>query len=156
MIMSEIIYIIDILTFTLQQVDMRYCLQKKLNIWFQMLANVSGQLTAYHGDVLRFNMNDLFPEECVKEWTDLSPNIHIIGNLPFSVSLPLLFNYLKNISTQSDAWRYGRVKMTLTFQKEVAERMVAEAGHEQRCRVSILVQNYCNVRVKMVIPGKDL
>lgn len=118
-----------------------------------MLADVSGKLTAYHGDVLRFSMENLFPEECVKSWTDSTPNIHIIGNLPFSVSLPLLFNYLEAISSKSDAWRYGRVKMTLTFQKEVAERMVAQPHQEQRCRVSILAQNFCNVQVKTIIPG---
>lgn len=121
-----------------------------------MLADASGRLTAYHGDVLRFSMGNLFPEECVKRWTDVCPNIHIIGNLPFSVSTPLLFNYVKNISTKSDAWRYGRVKMTLTFQKEVAERIVAQPGDEQRCRVSMVVQNFCDARVRAIIPGANL
>lgn len=121
----------------------------------QMLADVTGKLTAHQGDVLRFEMNNLFPESFVKHWSESPPKIHIIGNLPFSVATPLIFKYMESITTHSDAWRYGRVPLTLTFQKEVAERMVAEPNAEDRCRVSVVVQNLCDVTVKKTIPGRQ-
>lgn len=44
--------------------------------------------------------------------------------------------------------------MTLTFQKEVAERMVAPITDKQRCRLSVMCQMWCDVYHKFTIPGK--
>lgn len=43
--------------------------------------------------------------------------------------------------------------MTLTFQKEVAERMEAFVMTTQRCRLSVMCQNWCEIDLKFVIPG---
>ncbi|CAG2055003.1 unnamed protein product [Timema podura] len=106
------------------------------------------------GDVMGFNMEKCFPEDFRKEWVDEQPNVHLIGNLPFSVSTPLIIKWLEAISERRSAWSYGRVGMTLTFQKEVAERMVAPVTTSQRCRLSIMCQNWCDVRHAFTIPGK--
>lgn len=44
--------------------------------------------------------------------------------------------------------------MTLTFQKEVAERIVAPISDKQRCRLSVMCQMWCDVKHKFTIPGK--
>ena len=49
------------------------------------------------------------------------PPFHIIGNLPFNVSIPLLLQWLALIPQRKGPFAFGRTQMTLTFQKEVAE-----------------------------------
>lgn len=46
------------------------------------------------------------------------------------------------------------MRMTLTFQKEVAERMVAPIMSQERSRLSIMCQNWCRVEHKFNIQGK--
>jgi len=112
------------------------------------------RLNIHIGDVLSFNLENIFPQELKRSWNDRPPNIHLIGNLPFNVATPLIIKWLHSISLQSNAWTYGRVRMTLTFQKEVAERIVAPPGDAQRCRLSVMCQNWCAVKHNFTIPGK--
>lgn len=66
-------------------------------------------LRIFHGDVLKFNMAPLFPFEEKKKWTDSPPNLHVIGNLPFNISSPLIILWLRQISERTGAWRYGMI-----------------------------------------------
>jgi len=120
----------------------------------QMLADASPcPMSVYKGDILTFNMEKMFSEKSRREWTEEPPNIHLIGNLPFNVSTHLIILWLKHIHERTNAWRFGRVAMTLTFQQEVAERMVAPVMTAQRCRLSVMCQNWCRVYHKFTIPG---
>lgn len=106
------------------------------------------------GDILSYNLEAAFVDCPKREWTGHAPPIHLIGNLPFSVATHLIIKWLKGISERSGAWIYGRTPMTLTFQHEVAERMVAPVGHKQRCRLSVMCQLYCKVNYVFTIPGR--
>lgn len=110
-------------------------------------------LEIIEGDILRYNFDKTFSESKRKAWDDKYPDIHIIGNLPFNVATPLIIRWLRDISEKQNAWTYGRVRLTLTFQKEVAERMVAPVMTAQRCRLSVMCQNWCLVDYKFTIPG---
>ncbi|KAM6138413.1 dimethyladenosine transferase 1, mitochondrial isoform 2-T2 [Phoenicopterus ruber ruber] len=92
----------------------------------QMLSEAApGKVRIVHGDILTYKMEKAFPRHLKKNWEDEPPDIHIIGNLPFSVSTPLIIKWLENVSKKDGPFIYGRTQMTLTFQKEVAEVDVA-------------------------------
>lgn len=79
------------------------------------------------------------------------PRVRIIGNLPFNISTPLLISWLENVANRRQIWRLGRVPMTLTFQKEVCERIVADIWGDQRSRLSVMTQAFCEVGRNMFL-----
>ncbi|XP_066588671.1 dimethyladenosine transferase 1, mitochondrial isoform X2 [Prorops nasuta] len=105
-------------------------------------------------DILKVQMDALFPKEIAEDWNDKRPRIFIIGNLPFSVSTHLIIKWLKAISEHKGPWSLGRSKMTLTFQKEVAERLVAPEYGVQRCRLSVMAQAWTFPNHQFTIPGR--
>ncbi|KAG7296293.1 hypothetical protein JYU34_021423 [Plutella xylostella] len=106
------------------------------------------------GDILKTDVSHFFPADVKRDWTDSPPPINLIGNLPFSISTILIIRWLELISKQEGPWAFGRTRMTLTFQKEVAERMAAPMLDKQRCRLSVMCQNWCKVNYKFDISGK--
>lgn len=113
------------------------------------------QMKIIVGDVMDYTFDNLFPEHLRKEWHEESPAIRIIGNLPFNVSTPLIIRWLRLMSDHSGFYRMGRIPLTLTFQREVAERMIAPVMDHQRSRLSIMCQHLCNVKIRFTIKGKS-
>ncbi|CAI9532122.1 unnamed protein product [Staurois parvus] len=113
-----------------------------------------GKMRIVHGDILTYRMDRSFPKNLKKEWEDDPPKVHIIGNLPFNVSTPLIIKWFEAISERTGPFYYGRTQMTLTFQHEVAERMKASVGSKQRSRLSIMSQYLCDVKHCFSIPGR--
>lgn len=50
------------------------------------------------GDVLSFEMEKMFSESNLRQWSEKPPNIHLIGNLPFNIATPLIIKWLHAIS----------------------------------------------------------
>jgi 16S rRNA (adenine1518-N6/adenine1519-N6)-dimethyltransferase len=59
----------------------------------------------------------------------------IAANLPYNIATPLLVGWLS-----ADPWPPWYVSMTLMFQREVAERIVAAPGSKDYGRLSVLAQ----------------
>ncbi|XP_035598512.1 mitochondrial dimethyladenosine transferase 1-like isoform X2 [Oncorhynchus keta] len=59
------------------------------------------KLRVVHGDILTSRMDRGFPKVITKAWEDDPPDLHIIGNLPFSVPTPLIIKWLENISNRT-------------------------------------------------------
>ena len=59
----------------------------------------------------------------------------IVSNLPYNISTALLVSWLS-----AEPWPPWYDSLVLTFQKEVAERIVAEPGSKQYGRLSVLAQ----------------
>ncbi|KAH8264810.1 hypothetical protein KR038_002093 [Drosophila bunnanda] len=104
------------------------------------------QVDMYYEDILRFNVEQHIP--------DTTQRLHLIGNLPFAISTRLLINWYADLAARRGAFRRNDTCMTLTFQKEVAERICAPVGGEQRCRLSVMSQIWTEPVLKFIIPGK--
>lgn len=99
------------------------------------------------------NIYLLIFRQLVHEWTIEPPPLYIMGNLPFNISTPLIIKWLKHCSEHTGPFIHGRTQLTLTFQKEVAERMIAQVKASNRCRLSIMCQYLCHVNILFTIPG---
>lgn len=123
----------------------------------QLLAESSNghtRMDIHIDDILRYPIDTAFDTSVRHPWDGPRAPVHLIGNLPFAISTRLLVNWLKDISLQRGAWSFGRSSMTLTFQKEVAERIVAPILSSQRCRLSVMSQIWARPQLRFEIPGK--
>ena len=66
---------------------------------------------------------------------EAGPGAHIVANLPYNVGTALLVRWL-----EPDAWLPWWASLSLMFQKEVAERIVARPGSDAFGRLSVLAQ----------------
>jgi 16S rRNA (adenine1518-N6/adenine1519-N6)-dimethyltransferase len=70
---------------------------------------------------------------------------HVVANLPYNVGTALLLKWL------SGDWPPWWRSLTLMFQKEVAERIVARAGSEAYGRLSVAAQWRSRPRIAMTV-----
>ncbi len=68
----------------------------------------------------------------------------IVANLPYNIASPLLVGWLR----QAACWE----RLTLMFQQEVAERIVAAPGGGTYGRLSVLAQWICATDLRLRIP----
>ena len=102
--------------------------------------NTSVSKYLYHVDALKVNELDLFKN---KKFT-------IISNLPFNISSELLIKWIKFQNVNN-----GIKSMTLMFQKELAERIIAEKNTKKYGRISILVSAFFDVKKKIDIKKNE-
>ena len=101
-----------------------------------LIAWSEGRLTIVQGDALQVDQAVLVS----------GASAAIISNLPYNVGTPLLVNWLK-----AGAWRGD---MTLMFQKEVAQRIVAKPGSDAYGRLAVLAQARCECRLEFTVPAR--
>ena len=70
----------------------------------------------------------------------------IISNLPYNISTVLLIKWLT-----SDICNTTCLSLTLMFQKEVADRIVAKTGSSKRSRISLISELYTNPKLVLNI-----
>jgi 16S rRNA (adenine1518-N6/adenine1519-N6)-dimethyltransferase len=81
----------------------------------------------------------------VDERTVAGDGAHIVANLPYNVGTALLLRWL------GDPWPPWWSSLTLMFQREVAERIVAKPGSEHYGRLSIAAQWRSAPRIAMAV-----
>ncbi len=100
----------------------------------QQQASQSGKLNLINTDILKFDIDSLLCSE----------NLRIVGNLPYNISTPLMFHLMNSISHIQD--------MHFMVQKEVAKRIVSEAGSRSYGRLSVMIQYFCHCQYLFDVP----
>jgi 16S rRNA (adenine1518-N6/adenine1519-N6)-dimethyltransferase len=92
-----------------------------------------GRLRVIEGDALALKLPDMLPD-----------GGHIVANLPYNIGTALFVNWLSG-----EAWPPRWASLTLMFQAEVAERIVAETDGDTYGRLSILSQWRSEAKIAM-------
>jgi 16S rRNA (adenine1518-N6/adenine1519-N6)-dimethyltransferase len=105
----------------------------------QIVAASAGRLEVIYGDAL-----DIFGDAQI--WRDRVPGAFAIcANLPYNAGTPLLIRWLHMMPRPV-------VSMTLMFQKEVAERIVARPGTPAYGRLSVLTALAADAKMLFTVP----
>ena len=88
----------------------------------------ANRLDVVAGDALDFDISALVG----------TGRVAVVANLPYNIATPLLIGWLRNVDSIS--------AMTLMFQKEVAERIVAAPGTGAYGRLAVVAQWLCEAR----------
>ena len=91
------------------------------------------KLRVIEGDALAQPLDDVLPE-----------GGHIVANLPYNIGTALLVNWLS-----TPQWPPRWASLTLMFQREVAERIVAASDSDHYGRLAILSQWRTTARIAM-------
>jgi 16S rRNA (adenine1518-N6/adenine1519-N6)-dimethyltransferase len=101
----------------------------------ELAAAYPGRLTIIPGDALTIDPASL-----------VAAPRKVVANLPYNIATPLLLGWLRRI----DAFE----SLTLLFQKEVAQRLVAKPRTKDYGRLTIVTQWLASVRMLFDIPGR--
>ena len=102
----------------------------------EIAAHYPGRLTVIEGDALE-----------IDPLAHLTPPIRVAANLPYNVGTELLVRWL----TPPD-WPPFWQSLTLMFQREVAERIVAQPGSKAYGRLAVLAQWRSEARIVLQLP----
>lgn len=100
------------------------------------------ELEQEYGGRLRIISGDALD---IDEQAEAGDGAHIVANLPYNVGTALLLRWLEG------PWPPWWSSLTLMFQREVAERIVAEPGSEHYGRLSVASQWRASPRIAMAV-----
>lgn len=103
----------------------------------EIQATFPGRLKLLQGDALSTNATE-----------HLADPVRIIANLPYNIGTELLVRWLT-----SKIWPSFWQSMTLMFQKEVANRIVASPGSKAYGRLSVMSQWRCDTKIVFNVPS---
>ena len=103
----------------------------------QIIDASDGRLEVIYGDALRVDLGKLGINEYA-----------ICANLPYNVGTELLIGWLHKMADGAPI-----KSMTLMFQREVAQRIVAKVGDEQYGRLSVLTSLVSDAKILFGVPS---
>lgn len=99
----------------------------------ELISAAQGRMTLHHMDALDINYETICP----------APRV-LVANLPYNVATPLLIGWLRDMHLFDS--------LTLMFQREVADRIVATPRDDAYGRLSVIAQWICHVDKKFDLP----
>ncbi len=103
----------------------------------QIIDAADGHLRVIYGDALKTDLSELDKK-----------GYSICANLPYNVGTELLIGWLKKIVNGANI-----KSMTLMFQREVAQRIVANVGDEQYGRLAVLANLIGDTKILFDVPN---
>lgn len=100
-------------------------------------AAASGRLEILQADALALDLSALAP-----------PPRRIVANLPYNIATPLLVGWLRQMRENAQSFE----SLTLMFQREVADRLLAAPHSKDYGRLTILAQWLCRIERKFDLP----
>lgn len=110
------------------------------------LAALAGVAARYPGRLVVHGADALTADWPVLLGSAAGSDVRIVANLPYGVATRLLIGWL-----ETEPWPPWFSRMTLMFQKEVAERIVAAPGTKAYGRLSVISQWRCEAGIALTL-----
>ena len=107
-----------------------YLIEKDTLLAESLAELIDNRVKIFNEDVLKFNENSLSKNK-----------IKVFGNLPYNISTEILSNWITNL--KDECWF---TDLVLMFQKEVADRIIAQSNTSAYGRLSILANWRLNIK----------
>ena len=107
------------------------------SILSQIIDASDGRLNVVYGDALKTDLSEFN-----------NTGYAICSNLPYNVGTELLINWLHNIMNGANI-----KSLTLMFQREVAERIVAKTGDDAYGRLAVLTSLVADAKILFGVPS---
>ena len=108
-----------------------YVVEKDNELAFKLNKKFKDQIKIINEDILRINENLICEEKLI-----------VFGNLPYNISTEILCKWILNL----DHKKIWFTNLILMFQKEVADRIIAEYNNSNYGRLSILANWKLNIK----------
>ena len=93
------------------------------------------------GDILKINLNEIINEEFGNK------KISFAASLPYYITTPIITMLLEG--------NYPIKKIVVMVQKEVAQRLCADAGNKEYGAISVLCRYFSNPRIVTIVPAES-
>lgn len=96
------------------------------------------------GDFIAYKNVEIIHEDVLKFPFETIDKFKVVANIPYYITTPIIFKLLET--------RQNLKSMTLTIQKEVAERIVAQPGCRDYGVLTIMIQYFARPELEFIIP----
>ncbi len=120
--------------------------RRLMEILAQVLAGF-GNVRVIRGDILKTDPDEVFAALAEKAGPPAGVR-RVVANLPYYITSPVIMKFLEEAPTYRLPW----TSMTVTIQREVADRLLAGPGGKEYGAITLAVNYYAKVRGGRVIP----
>lgn len=122
-------------------------LDAKKYLAYEIDYSLQNVLSKFEDKNIKFIFNDFLEAEVEYDLGNYfkDEDVHLIGNLPYYITTPIIFKFLELKQLQS---------ATIMVQKEVGDRMASQQNIKSYNAFSVILQHYADVRIVMNVNKK--